>query len=110
MAPLKSIRKEKLRHHHALELVKFLCKEVAKSKLSNVERIFKPALRKAARVGIPEIIEEIVLSYPSALFFVSLGDLNIITYAILNRRECVFNLVHQTGWKYIYIYMEWTIH
>ncbi|KAF7143649.1 hypothetical protein RHSIM_Rhsim05G0150600 [Rhododendron simsii] len=30
------------------------------------------------------------------------SDLNIITYAILNGRERVFNLVHQTGWKYIY--------
>ncbi|KAG5549390.1 hypothetical protein RHGRI_014665 [Rhododendron griersonianum] len=60
-----------------------------------VEKIFKAALRKAACVGI-------VLSNPSALFFVSLGDLNIITYAILNCHERVFNLVHQTCWKYIY--------
>ncbi|KAG5556182.1 hypothetical protein RHGRI_006715 [Rhododendron griersonianum] len=100
--PVKSIRKEKLRHHHALELVKFLCKEVAKSKLSKVERIFKPALRKAARVGIPEIIEEIVLSYPFALSFINLDNVNIIKYAILYRRERVFNLIHQLGWKYIY--------
>ncbi|KAG5556184.1 hypothetical protein RHGRI_006717 [Rhododendron griersonianum] len=75
--------------------------EVAKSKLSEVEMIFKPALRKAACLGIPEIIEKIVSSYPSALFFFP-DDQNIITYAILNRRERVFNLVHQTGWKYIY--------
>ncbi|XP_058208072.1 uncharacterized protein LOC131321073 [Rhododendron vialii] len=100
--PVKSIRKEKLRHHHALELVKFLCKEVAKSKLSKAERIFKPALRKAARVGIPEIIEEIVLSYPLALSFINLDNVNIIKYAILYRRERVFNLIYQLGWKYIY--------
>ncbi|KAF7149390.1 hypothetical protein RHSIM_Rhsim03G0047200 [Rhododendron simsii] len=100
--PVKRIRKEKLRHHHALELVKFLCKEVAKSKLSKVERIFKPALRKAARVGIPEIIEEIVLSYPLALSFITLDKVNIIKYAILYRRERVFNLIYQLGWKFIY--------
>ncbi|XP_058216919.1 uncharacterized protein LOC131327806 [Rhododendron vialii] len=87
----------------ALDLVKSLCNEVAKLEdILEVEKIFKAALRKAVSVGIPELIEEIVLSYPSALFFVSLGDLNIITYAILNHRECVFNLVHQTSWKYIY--------
>ncbi|KAF7148400.1 hypothetical protein RHSIM_Rhsim03G0047700 [Rhododendron simsii] len=75
--------------------------EVAKLDLPEVERIFKPVLRKATCVGIPEIIEEIVLSYPSALFFVPDNE-NIIKYAILNRREHVFNLVHRTGWKYIY--------
>ncbi|XP_058205425.1 uncharacterized protein LOC131319263 isoform X2 [Rhododendron vialii] len=100
---VKRIRERKERQHHALELVKFLCKEVAKSSLSKVERIFKPTLRKAARVGIPEIIEEIVLSYPSAIYFTDLDNLNILKYAILYRRERVFNLIYQIGggWRYM---------
>ncbi|KAF7146841.1 hypothetical protein RHSIM_Rhsim03G0046900 [Rhododendron simsii] len=93
---VKRIREKKERQHNALELVKFLCMEVAKLDLSKVERIFKPALRNAARVGIPEIVEEIVLSYPSALFFMDLGGLDIFKYAILYRRERVFNLIYQT--------------
>ncbi|XP_058205429.1 uncharacterized protein LOC131319264 isoform X2 [Rhododendron vialii] len=93
---VKCIRDKKKKQHHALQLVKFLCMEVAKSNLSKVEMIFKPALRKAVRVGIPEIVEEIVLSYPSALFFMDLDGLNIFNYAILYRRERVFNLIYQT--------------
>ncbi|KAI8562676.1 hypothetical protein RHMOL_Rhmol03G0053000 [Rhododendron molle] len=101
---VKRIREKKERQHHALELVKFLCMEVAKSKLSDVEKIFKPALRKAACIGIPEIVEEIVVSYPLALFFVNLDHLNIFIYAIMYRRERVFNLIYQIdgSWRYIY--------
>ncbi|KAG5556178.1 hypothetical protein RHGRI_006713 [Rhododendron griersonianum] len=94
---VKRIREKKERQHHALELVKFICMEVAKSNLSQVERIFKPALRNAAHVGIPEIIEEIVLSQPLALSFTFPNGLNIITYAIMYRRERVFNLIYQIG-------------
>ncbi|KAE9463906.1 hypothetical protein C3L33_04209, partial [Rhododendron williamsianum] len=100
---VKHIREMKERQHHALELVKFLCMEVAKSNLSLVERIFKPALRNAARVGIPEIIEEIVVSYPLAITFMDLDNLNIFKYAILYRRERVFNLINQVAGGTIYI-------
>ncbi|KAG5523111.1 hypothetical protein RHGRI_035053 [Rhododendron griersonianum] len=101
--PVKRIREKKQRQHHALELVKYLCTEVAKLELSDVERIFKPVLRKAARVGIPEIIEEIIVSYPMALYFVDLDNLNIFKYAIFYRRESVFNLIYQVdaGSRYI---------
>ncbi|XP_058205430.1 uncharacterized protein LOC131319265 [Rhododendron vialii] len=101
---VKQIRKKKEIQHHALELVKFLCMEVAKSKLSEVEKIFKPALRKAACVGIPEIVEEIIVSYPLALFFLNLDHLNLFIYAIMYRRERVFNLIYQIdgSWRYIY--------
>ncbi|XP_058205433.1 uncharacterized protein LOC131319266 isoform X2 [Rhododendron vialii] len=97
------IRKKKERQHHALEFVKFLGMEVAISNLSNVERILKPAVRKAACFGISEIIEEIILAFPLALYFMNLDKLNIFKYAILHRRECVFNLIYQVdaGWRYI---------
>ncbi|KAF7148413.1 hypothetical protein RHSIM_Rhsim03G0046600 [Rhododendron simsii] len=100
---VKHIQEKKERQHHALEFVKFLGMEVAKSNLSNVERILKPAVRKAACFGIPEIIEEIILAYPSALYFINLDKLNIFKYAILHRRERVFNLIYQVdaGWRYI---------
>ncbi|KAI8562671.1 hypothetical protein RHMOL_Rhmol03G0052800 [Rhododendron molle] len=93
---VKCIREKEEKQYYALQLVKFLCMEVAKLNLSGVEMIFKPALRKAVRVGIPEIVEEIVLSYPSALFFMDLAGLDIFKYAILYRREHVFNLIYQT--------------
>ncbi|XP_058205440.1 uncharacterized protein LOC131319271 [Rhododendron vialii] len=95
---VKCIREKEEKQYYALQLVKFLCMEVAKSNLSKVEMIFKSALRKAVRAGIPEIVEEIVLAYPSALFFMDLGRLNIFKYAILCRRERVFNLIYQTDY------------
>ncbi|KAF7148624.1 hypothetical protein RHSIM_Rhsim03G0047800 [Rhododendron simsii] len=80
------------------------CISVAKSKLSEVEKIFKPALRKAACVGIPEIVEEIIVAYPLALFFLNLDHLNLFIYAIMYRRERVFNLIYQIdgSWRYLY--------
>ncbi|KAH7853540.1 hypothetical protein Vadar_003763 [Vaccinium darrowii] len=94
---IKRIREIKEKQHRAIELVKFLCKEVAKSPLSRVQRIFKPVLRRATYVGIPEIVEEILLSYPFAVAFTDQDDVNIFQYAIQCRRERVFNFIYQTN-------------
>ncbi|KAF7149118.1 hypothetical protein RHSIM_Rhsim03G0103000 [Rhododendron simsii] len=93
---IKYIREKKLRHHHALELLKVLCTEIAKLKLSKVVSIFKPAMQEATRMGIPEIVEQIVLSYPAAIYFWNPDSKRFIFQeAILWRRERVFNLMYQ---------------
>ncbi|KAI8571545.1 hypothetical protein RHMOL_Rhmol01G0128000 [Rhododendron molle] len=76
--------------------------EVTKLNLLDVERIFQLALHKATYVGIPEIVEEIIVSYPSVLSFQH-NDISIFQYAIVWRREHVFNLMYQleAGSKFI---------
>ncbi|XP_058204966.1 uncharacterized protein LOC131318929 [Rhododendron vialii] len=92
---IKCIREKKLKHRHALELLKVFCTEIAKLKLSKVERIFMPAMQDATRMGIPEIVEQIILSFPGAITFSNLDKRFIIQEAILWRREHVFNLIYQ---------------
>lgn len=99
---VKQIREKKLMHHRALRILKSLCMEVTKLNLLDVERIFQLALHKATYVGIPEIVEEIIVSYPSVLSFQH-NDISIFQYAIVWRRERVFNLMYQldAGSKFI---------
>ncbi|KAI8563474.1 hypothetical protein RHMOL_Rhmol03G0113300 [Rhododendron molle] len=93
---IKCIREKKLKHHHALELLKVFCTEISKLKSSKVERIFRPAMQDATRMGIPEIVEQIVLSIPVAIYFINpVSERVIFQEAILWRRQCVFNLIYQ---------------
>ncbi|KAF7148035.1 hypothetical protein RHSIM_Rhsim03G0102400 [Rhododendron simsii] len=93
---IKCIREKKLKHHHALELLKVSCTEIAKLKLSNAARIFNPAMQDAIRMGMPEIVKQIVLSYPAAIKYCNLDNKRFIFQeAILWRREHVFNLIYQ---------------
>jgi len=100
---VKRIREIKEKQHHALELVKTLCMEVAKSNPSDVERIFKPVLRRAIYYGVPEIVEEIIVSYPMAMNTIVQDDLYIFQYAIQCRREHVFNLIYQLDNGSLYV-------
>ncbi|KAF7154700.1 hypothetical protein RHSIM_Rhsim01G0084600 [Rhododendron simsii] len=92
---IRCIREKKLRHHHALELVKVLCNEVTKLNPVGVRRIFSSVLQKAKRMGIHEIVEEIILSFPMANFYPNHNGQYTLQDAILWRRERVFNLIYQ---------------
>ncbi|KAH7853844.1 hypothetical protein Vadar_007237 [Vaccinium darrowii] len=100
---IKLIREIKEKQHHALELVEILCMEIAKSKPSEVRKIFKPVLRRAIYYGIPEIVEEIIVSYPEAMAMKVQDDLIIFQYAIQCRREGVFNLIYQLDYGSIVV-------
>ncbi|KAF7148396.1 hypothetical protein RHSIM_Rhsim03G0102800 [Rhododendron simsii] len=53
-------------------------------------------MQDATRLGIPEIVEQIVLSFPAAIHFWNAdSDRFIFLEAILWRRERVFNLIYQ---------------
>ncbi|KAH7853617.1 hypothetical protein Vadar_031748 [Vaccinium darrowii] len=69
--------------------------EIAKSNFSEVAKIIKPVLRRAIYYGVPEIVEEIIASYPMAMYMIVHDDLDIFQYAIQCRRERVFNLIYQ---------------
>ncbi|KAM7474390.1 hypothetical protein LguiB_021633 [Lonicera macranthoides] len=93
--PIKQIRDKKLIHQQALQLVKHLCKEIVKKEHSKAVEILEQPLFEAATVGIHEIVEEILDSFPSAVHLQNRRNQSIFHVAILNRREMVFNIIYQ---------------
>ncbi|KAH7854913.1 hypothetical protein Vadar_019004 [Vaccinium darrowii] len=100
---IKRIREIKEKQHHAHELVKILCMEIAKSNLSEVAKIFRPVMDRAIYYGVPEIVEEIIASYPMAINMRVQDDLDIFQYAIQCRCERVFNLIYQVDYGSIIV-------
>ncbi|KAI8031026.1 hypothetical protein LOK49_LG01G00298 [Camellia lanceoleosa] len=92
---IKHIREKKLLHHQALELVKRLCTEVAKSNILIAPQIFVTPLHQAISFGIREIVEEILKSDPNVINLRTIEDQTIFQYAIMCRSESVFNLIYQ---------------
>ncbi|KAH7867524.1 hypothetical protein Vadar_034468 [Vaccinium darrowii] len=82
-------------HHQALKLVKCLCEEVVKIDYPNAAEIFTEPLRNATCLGIHEIVEEILGSFPSRIHLRSEKNQSLFHLAIVYRREKVFNLVYQ---------------
>ncbi|XP_074275216.1 uncharacterized protein LOC141599175 isoform X2 [Silene latifolia] len=79
----------------ARELAKALCKEILELDDSRVFSLLRGPLHDAAKLGIPEIIEEIVEAFPPAIWFTDEDNYNVFQLAVLNRREHVFNLIYQ---------------
>ncbi|XP_034677941.1 uncharacterized protein LOC117908457 isoform X2 [Vitis riparia] len=90
--PIKHIQETKTMHTLTLQLLKHLCTEVLK--VSRAEEIFGQAFITGAKYGIPEILEEIIKSYSSALEYL---DEDVFKLAVLNRYEKIFNLICETG-------------
>ncbi|GMP22318.1 hypothetical protein CsSME_00000390 [Camellia sinensis var. sinensis] len=97
----KHIEEKKELHNQALELVKFLCNvlcdEIADSNNSKAKKIFELALFQATSLGIIEIVEEILKSYPDAIYLVNEDNPSIFHQATKCRHAKVFNLIHQVG-------------
>ncbi|KAL6989374.1 hypothetical protein U1Q18_015124, partial [Sarracenia purpurea var. burkii] len=92
---LKSVRDKKKEHRQVLELVKCLCEEVAKQTFERAYNLFEMPLIRATEVGIPEIVEEILKSYPSAIYITNDKRQSIFQIAIVHRQEKVFNIMYQ---------------
>ncbi|CAL5365327.1 unnamed protein product [Camellia sinensis] len=88
-------REKKLVHCQAQKLVECICMEVVKKKFPEVVRIFARALQEATSAGIHEIVENIIDSCPTMIQFPTTKTQSIFQYAIVCRRENVFNLVYQ---------------
>ncbi|KAF5959060.1 hypothetical protein HYC85_000269, partial [Camellia sinensis] len=93
----KHIEEQNRLHDQACKLVKFLCNELANSNHSNAIKIFRVALFQATSLGIVEIVEEILRSYPNAIYLKNENEQSIFHQAIECRHEKVFNLIHQVG-------------
>ncbi|CAL5375487.1 unnamed protein product [Camellia sinensis] len=95
---IQHIREQKLKHNQALQLVKYLCEQVRSLEdLKAYRSLAKRPLLVAAKLGIHEIIEEIVNSIPRAILAKDSEDRNIFQLAVIKRHENVFNLLYQMG-------------
>ncbi|KAL6989352.1 hypothetical protein U1Q18_015102 [Sarracenia purpurea var. burkii] len=95
MLKIKSIRDKKKAHHQALELVKRICKEVAKLSYEDALMLFRIPLVNATKAGIHELVEEILVSNPDAINIVNGMGQSIFQIAIVHRQEKVFNILYQ---------------
>ncbi|KAK6248777.1 hypothetical protein QUC31_020342 [Theobroma cacao] len=92
---VKHIRQMKFMHGEALRLVKLLCTEAERLDPQKAANIFADPLFQAVSHGIPEIIENILVSFPIAVQFRDNDGRNIIERAVLYRRHNVFNLIYR---------------
>ncbi|KAL0410403.1 UNVERIFIED_CONTAM: hypothetical protein Slati_3630000 [Sesamum latifolium] len=89
------IRDKKIMHCQTLQLVKCLCKEITRLDYSTAASMFEMPILFAASLGNHEIVEEIVESFPPAIWSRNRMGQNIFLLAVANRRENVFNLLYQ---------------
>lgn len=82
-------------HQQTLQLVKCLCAEVSSLDYSTAASIFKAAVLLGASLGINEIVEEILESFPSAIWSQTRERRNIFLLSVMGRRENIFNLLYQ---------------
>ncbi|THF98120.1 hypothetical protein TEA_000512 [Camellia sinensis var. sinensis] len=105
--PTKHVQKQKLIHLQAIQLVKSLCEKIRSSNdLKVFELICKDVILVATRYGIHEVVEEVVQSFPQAIWYLDKDHYNIFGLAVLDRCENVFNLIYQmSGHKQAMMFM-----
>ncbi|THG14843.1 hypothetical protein TEA_019659 [Camellia sinensis var. sinensis] len=98
---IKHVQKQKLMHLQAIQLVKCLCEKIRSSSDSNAyESLCKHVILTAARLGIHEVVEEIIESFPRAVWSMDADNHNIFQLAVMYRCENIFNLIYQmSGYK-----------
>ncbi|KAK1421199.1 hypothetical protein QVD17_23364 [Tagetes erecta] len=92
---IKEIQKKKVTHTQALQLLQFVCTQIAKLDIKKVRDHIGHPLDVAATMGNVEVVEEILVSFPNARFLVNNDRHNVFQIAIANRKADVFNLVYQ---------------
>ncbi|KAL3623607.1 hypothetical protein CASFOL_032423 [Castilleja foliolosa] len=93
----KKIHLRKQVHQQALELVKCLCKNMGSLDYLSASGIYSNVMLTAARLGVHEVIEELVAIFPAAIYSRNSYMQNIFHVAVENRSEKVFNLIYQTS-------------
>ncbi|GMP36875.1 hypothetical protein CsSME_00008838 [Camellia sinensis var. sinensis] len=105
--PIKHVQKQKLMHLQAIQLVKSLCEKIRSSNDSKViDLICKDVILMATRYGIHEVVEEVVQSFPQAIWYLDKDHYNIFGLAVIYHCENVFNLIYQmSGHKQAMMFM-----
>lgn len=89
------IQDTRMMHQQTLQLVQYLCKAIAGLDYSTAASMFEMPIILAASLGNSEIVEEILESFPPAIWSRNGMGQNIFLLAVANRRENVFNLLYQ---------------
>ncbi|KAL8210608.1 hypothetical protein R6Q57_005045 [Mikania cordata] len=92
---IKHIQKKKVMHTQALQLLRFICSEIAKLDSKMVRDLIGQPLQAAAIMGNVEVVEEILISFPNAIYLVNMNKFGVFQIAIANRKANVFNLLYQ---------------
>ncbi|KAF5784519.1 putative ankyrin repeat-containing domain, PGG domain, ankyrin repeat-containing domain superfamily [Helianthus annuus] len=89
------VQKLKLEHHQALALVKYLCQEISALNLQSNSVYYSGTIIEAASNGAYEVVQEIVDTFPQAIWYADKNGHYMIQLAILHRCEMVYNLTYQ---------------
>ncbi|PWA71046.1 ankyrin repeat-containing domain, PGG domain, Gag-polypeptide of LTR copia-type [Artemisia annua] len=89
------IQKLKLVHHQAVALVKLLCQEISDLNLQSNSIHYANPIIEAASNGAYEVVQEIVDTFPQAIWYSDKNGHYMIQLAILHRCERVYNLTYQ---------------
>ncbi|KAJ8755897.1 hypothetical protein K2173_024442 [Erythroxylum novogranatense] len=100
---LKHIHETMLMHKQALELTKLLCAETVKYRNLMKEALFATPIVTAARMGIREIVSEIIKTFPDAVWSWDNDKRYIFHLAVVYRKEQVYNLVYQMSLQKHYV-------
>ncbi|PSS02020.1 Ankyrin repeat-containing protein [Actinidia chinensis var. chinensis] len=93
---IKGIREEKQKHNQAFQIAKCVCKAIQSLNDSDAyESHAIDPLFNAANLGVHEVVEEIVDSFPSLVWARDLRNWSIFHHAIIQRHVNVFNLLYQ---------------
>ncbi|XP_058212840.1 uncharacterized protein LOC131324751 isoform X2 [Rhododendron vialii] len=105
---IKHIQEQKEMHLQALKLLKRLCERVRSLNDSNTyDSHVRDAINSAAKLGIHEVIEEIVESFPISVWARDKEGRNLFQRAIIERHANVFNLIYQMGdYRRVIVYMK----
>ncbi|KAH9750705.1 ANK REP REGION domain-containing protein [Citrus sinensis] len=90
---IKVIHDQKLTHMRTVEIVRIICQGVIWTNPENRDRLLG-AMFTAARLGIPEFVNEFIMAYDNSAHLFAQDEQRIFDLAVLHRREKVFNLIH----------------
>ncbi|RDX61132.1 Ankyrin repeat-containing protein ITN1, partial [Mucuna pruriens] len=99
---IEEIYEKKKDHYHVLEILNCLCKRISASDEYELHYASAhDAILQAAKNGITEFIESMRDANPEFLLTMDESGRGIFAHAIVNRREEVFQLIHDVGRKEI---------
>ncbi|KAJ1393072.1 PGG domain [Sesbania bispinosa] len=96
-----AVQKKKILNSQALKLVQCLWESIVSSDETQLGDLIKSPLSRplfiAAEFGIPEIVTELLYSYPDLLWKVDGQNRSVFHIAIMHRQEKIFNLIYGIG-------------
>ncbi|KAF2300968.1 hypothetical protein GH714_018683 [Hevea brasiliensis] len=91
---LHNTKNTKLKHILALELLRLLITEALDARPSETRMLLKNPLHTSARLGIYEVVVEIIKAYPESVWFDDGDGRNIFHLAIIHRHKFIFSLLN----------------